>query len=128
MPNATLRANARTLPEATEPTAVHENWAHMQAFSRAYSRWLKARAQIEAPDSEDEDFVKGICDDEEAAQRELFLFPACCSETVWAKLAVFEDDLIKERIVGEARTSILLFALGSIKADLINLGIGGGDA
>jgi hypothetical protein len=60
MPNATVRADARALPEATEPTAVHEDYAHQQAFSRAYSRWLKARAQIEAPDSEDEQFVKAI--------------------------------------------------------------------
>jgi hypothetical protein len=35
MPNATVRANARTLPEATEPAAVHKDSARMEAFSRA---------------------------------------------------------------------------------------------
>jgi hypothetical protein len=63
--------------------------------------------------------------EERAALRELFLAPAACSETIWAKLAAFEADLIRERIVGESKDSILLLGLGSIKADLMNLGIKG---
>jgi hypothetical protein len=96
MPNTTVRANARALPEETEPVATHEKFPHTQAFSRAYSRWLKARAQLEAPDSEDEEFVKAAFADERSAQRELFLVPAFCSEIVWNKLEVFEVDLAKE--------------------------------
>ncbi len=51
--------------------------------------------------------------------------PADCSETVWAKLAAFEVDLVKEKIVGEQKDSVLLLGLGAIKADLMNLGIRG---
>jgi hypothetical protein len=126
MPNATVRANARTLPETTEPDAVHEDCAALEAFSRAYARWLKARAQIEVPDSDDDEFVKGIFAEERAAQRELFLVPAVCKENVWNKLEVFGVDLTKELVVGQSKDSILLLALGSIKADLINLDFGGG--
>jgi hypothetical protein len=122
MPNATVRANARTLPEETDPASEH---ARIQAFGRAYARWLTACAQLEVPDSEDEEFVLGTFLEERAALRELFLAPAACSETIWAKLAAFEADLIRERIVGEPKESILLLGLGSIKADLINLGIKG---
>jgi hypothetical protein len=127
MPNATVRANAQALPEATESDAEHENFARTQAFSRAYARWLTACAQREVPDSEDEEFVLGTFLEERAALRELFLVPAACSETIWAKLAAIESDLVRERIVGEPKESILLFGLGSIKADLMNLGINGGD-
>jgi hypothetical protein len=126
MPKATVRANARALPEATEPDAVHEDCAHLQAFSHAYARWLKARAQIQVPDSDDDQFVTAIFAEERSAQRELFLVPAVCVENVWSKLEVFEVDLAKELVVGQSKDSILLLALGSIKADLINLGIGGG--
>jgi hypothetical protein len=120
MPNATVRAAARTLPEDTE-------FSRIQAFGRAYARWLRALAQLEVPDSEDEEFVLGTFLEERAALRELFLAPAACSETIWAKLAAFEVDLVKEWTAGPAKDSILLFALGSIKADLMNLGINGGD-
>jgi hypothetical protein len=119
--------NARTLPEATEPASEHADFARIQSFGRAYARWLKARTQLEVPDSEDEEFVLGTFLEERAALRELFLVPAACSETIWAKLAAFESDLVRERIVGEPKESILLFGLGSIKADLMNLGIARGD-
>jgi hypothetical protein len=125
MPNATVRANARSLPEETEPLPVHENSARIEAFSRAYARWLTACAQLERLDSEDEQFINATFTEERSALRELFLIPAACTETVSAKLAAFEVDLVKERIVGEPRDSIVLLALGSIKADLINLGIKG---
>jgi hypothetical protein len=125
MPNATVRADARTLPDEAEPAPIHEDFARIQTFGRAYARWLTACAQLEVPDSEDEEFVMGTFLEERAALRELFLAPAACSETIWAKLAVFEADLIRERIVGEPKDSILLLGLGSIKADLMNLGIKG---
>jgi hypothetical protein len=125
MPNATVRANARTLPDEPEPFS--EVSARIQAFGSAYSRWLTACAQIEQPDSEDDEFVKATFTEERAALRELFLAPAACSETIWAKLAAFEVDLVKERIVGPTKDCLLLLGLGSIKADLMNLGINTGD-
>jgi hypothetical protein len=117
--------SAQTLPEETEP--LSEATARIEAFSRDHVRWLKACAQLEIPDSDDDAFVKATFAEERAALRELFLAPAACSETIWAKLAAFEADLIRERIVGEPRDSILLLGLGSIKADLMNLGIKGDD-
>ena len=125
MPTDADRANATALPEDTEP--LSEASARIQAFGRAYSRWLKACAQIEQPDSEDDEFVMGIFVEERAALRELFLAPAACSENIWAKLAAFEVDLVKERIVGPTKDCLLLLGLGSIKADLMNLGINTGD-
>jgi hypothetical protein len=71
--------------------------------------------------------VIGAFTEERAALRELFLVPAFESEAVWAKLAAFETDLVKERIAGEAKDSVVLLGLGSIKADLMNLGIARGD-
>jgi hypothetical protein len=101
--------SAQVLSEETEAISRTE------AFSRAYARWLKALAQLEVPDSEDDEFMKGTFTEERAALRELFLAPAACSEIVWAKLAAFETDLVKERIVGEARDSVLLLGLGDSK-------------
>jgi hypothetical protein len=123
MPNATVRANARTTPEEDESRS--EAGARTEAASRAYARWHRALAQLEHPDSEDEKFVKATFTEERAALRDLFLSPAACEETVWAKFAAFEYDLVRERIIGERMDSILLLGLGAIKADLLNLGIGG---
>jgi hypothetical protein len=121
----TAATSTEALPQETEPAPEHENFARIQTFGLAYARWLRALAQLEVPDSEDEEFVLGTFLEERAALRELFMAPAACSETIWAKLAAFEADLIRERICGEARDSILLLGLGSIKADLMNLGIKG---
>jgi hypothetical protein len=125
MPNATVGAAAPTLPDETETDAHHEDFERSQEFSRAYARRLRACAQIEVPNSEDEQFVKAGFAEERAALRELFLAPAACSETIWAKLAAFEMDLAEEMIAGPSKDSVLLIALGSIKADLMNLGIKG---
>jgi hypothetical protein len=85
--------HAQALPEDTEP--LSEAGTRTEAFSRAYARWLTACVQLERPDSGDDAFVER---EERAALRELFLVPAACSETVWAKLAAFEIDLVKERL------------------------------
>jgi hypothetical protein len=59
MSTPTGGADSPALPEATESTDVHdEDSARIEAFGRAYARWLKACAQIERPDSEDEQFVR----------------------------------------------------------------------
>jgi hypothetical protein len=125
MPNATVRASTRTLPELTEPNDEQEDFARTQAFSRANARWLTACAQLEVPDSQDDQFVKAGFAGERSALRALFHTPAACPETVWAKLAAFETDLVREQVAGPAKDSVLLFGLGAIKADLMNLGIRG---
>jgi hypothetical protein len=121
----TVTTEAQALPEETKP--LSEASARIQAFGRAYARWLTARAQLEDIHVEDEDAVDGMFLEERAALRALFLVPAAESEAVWAKLAAFEIDFVKDRIAGEARDCLLLFGLGSIKADLMNLGIKEGD-
>jgi hypothetical protein len=125
MPNATARASAQALPEETEPPAEHESFTRIEAFGRAYARWLTARAQLADLNAEDDAAVNGIFAEERAAIRELFLVPAAEGEAVWAKLAALEVDLAREMIGGPAKDSTLFLALGSIKADLANLGIGG---
>jgi hypothetical protein len=72
-------------------------------------------------------FVDRTFVEKRAALRELFLMPAAESEAIWAKLAAFEVDLVRERIAGPAKDCIPLLGLGSIKADLMNIGIKGGD-
>jgi hypothetical protein len=111
----------------TEPFPVGENAARIEASSRAYARWLSACAQLERMEIDDDAFVKATFAEERAALRDLFIAPAASSETVWAKLAAFEIDLVKDRIAGPAKDCLLLLGLGSIKADLMNLGIGRGD-
>jgi hypothetical protein len=116
MLNATVRANARTLPKEDE-------WS--DTFGRAYARWHRALAQLEHPDSNDEAFVTATFTEEREAIRGLFFTPANNPEIIWAKLAAFEHDLVLERIVGERVDSVILLGFGAIKADLMNLGIGG---
>jgi hypothetical protein len=159
MPNATVRANARTMPKPApaEPpfgsvesirqqtdenirdvallkpvqSTVHEpveSDDYFVAISRAYARWLKARAAIKADFPEDEKAVSALFDDERAAARELFSLPAVYSEDVWHKVEVFEIELMDEQVVGQPTNSVLLLGLGSIKTDLLRLGIGDGRA
>jgi hypothetical protein len=156
MPNATVRADARTTPkpppgsaesirlqtaELETATALvraakvvdrelaepNEPDAHdaAQAFSRAYGRWLKARAAVKGGDDfpEDEKAVTALFHADRTALRELFSLPAVYTEDVWLKFEVFEAELTDERVTGEPRDSVLMLALGSIKADLCNLGI-----
>ena len=46
------------------------------------------------------------------------------SQDIWLKFEVFEAELIDERVTGEARDSVVLLGLGSLRADLLNFGIG----
>ena len=152
MTNATVRAKAQAMPKPSTPTedvaatmkeeseaiaarrdaeddrkdAVGDDdyYAHQQAFSQAYARWLRACAQIEDPGTDDEQIIKTFFDEERAAQRALFGMPAVCREDFWNKFEVFEVDLARELVVGPHKDSILMLALGSIKADLMNLGVG----
>jgi hypothetical protein len=55
----------------------------------------------------------------------MFSLRACDLEQVWQKLEAFEAELTDERLIGRASDAVLPFALGSIKNDLANLGIGG---
>jgi len=110
-----------TVDEETEPLSPDDT----QTFSRAYCRWLKARAAIKDDYSLDEGAARGTFADERTALRELFALPAADAEQVWQKFEAFEAELTDERVVGETRDSVLPFALGSIKNDLANLGIGG---
>jgi hypothetical protein len=142
VPNATVRANAQALPEAIKPEAtpryeftaasidveeVDETSARIEASSLAYAGWLAALARVENPEEEDAQTCVKIFREERAALRKLFLAPAACAESLWAKLSAFEISLVREQVAGPLRDSVLLLGLGSIKADLMNLGIKGSD-
>jgi hypothetical protein len=84
-----------------------------------------ARAHVESPDTDSEERINSYFAEEHSAQRALFLVPARATEIVWQKLEAFENILARELVVGHSRDCILMLALGSIKTDFINLGIGG---
>jgi hypothetical protein len=116
-----MRTQERTTVEETELVAPDDR----QTFSRTYARWLKARAAIRGDDyPEDEKAAAALFAEERAALRELFSLRARDEEEVWHKIGAFEVDLVDELVLGETMDAAALLALGSIKNDLINLGIG----
>jgi hypothetical protein len=128
--NTRLSAAPTETQGGAKEEELSEAAAHMESFSRALARWHRACAQLETLsdfDEDDEKSINGCFVEERSALRGLFLVPALDPEVVWTKLAAFEVELVKERIAGEPKDSVLLFGLGSIKADLMNLGIARGD-
>src|SRR5579863_8308151 len=74
--------------------AEQDDFARMQAFSRAYGRWLKARAVIKGDEfPEEEREVQAALAEERAALRELFCLPALYSEDLWRKFEALETEL-----------------------------------
>jgi hypothetical protein len=124
MPNATVRAAARTLPvdsDLPDPRALEPGLA----FKRAYARWLKARAAMDDPDDwDDESEERKVHLEYEQAEKELILAPAIMGWMMWDKIEVFELALRKEMHDGPRRDRFLMMALGAIKADLLRLRIG----
>jgi hypothetical protein len=107
-----------------EPVVSHDD---CQAISHAYVRWLRARAAIRGDEiPEDEQAALALYAEEMRARRELFSLRAAYSDDVWHKFEAFEAELTDERVIGRATESLLMLALGSIKTDLVNLGIGRG--
>ena len=129
MPNATVRAKARTLPDAhredLRPQGPREgDEAERETttnFDRAYSAWLAARAGTQDPSVTDDDVMAGCIYAEFEAERQLMTVRAMRSHQVWKKLEAFEAILSNELSVGRRADSILMLALGSIKADFLNL-------
>jgi hypothetical protein len=140
MPNATLRADARTMPKSAPPSAGPDldnvvpgpaaaddpraaKLATRDAFDLAYSSWLAARAGRKT--NMDDDTAEKLDADLEAAEREVMLTPALYDWMVWDKLEILtlimEDDLRN----GERADNFSLVSLAAIKSDLIRLGIGG---
>jgi hypothetical protein len=146
MPNATVRANARTLPEAepftdtmasnapASPTSAlkaaaaakraeeEKRWEASRAFTSAYQAWLLAKAAVEIHETSDDDMNARV-EAEDQAERSLFTTPAALGEELWDKLTAFEWLLGQELTSGLRRNSILMLALGSIKHDIINLDV-----
>ena len=58
---------------------------------------------------------------EASAERRLMTTPAAYPEHVWQKLEAFEHVLSNELTAGPRTELILLLALGSIKADFLNM-------
>jgi hypothetical protein len=125
--------SARTLPEDPEPAPsatpedrdLEKEVAEMDAFTRAYVGWLNARAALKGEFPEEEAAAQALYDDDRAALRQLFSLEATLRDEVWMKIEALESELIDESVIGRARHSLLLLGFGAIKADLVNLGIGG---
>ena len=130
MPNATTPADAtiadhieeKTTGAADSVVAALESKAS-EAFSRAYSGWLKAKSEIEDPSVSDNDLVAALVDAEDKAERRLIATPAAYPDQVFQKLQAFEWILGYELLAGEKRYSLLMLAVGSIKQDMINLNL-----
>jgi len=105
MPNATVRANARTMPEPKPGS--------------------RARAALDDPDedgSEEAGAARFKAVDE--AARSLLITPPAYDEELWQKWEILEDYVSADVIQGPATDNRAIMALGCIKADLLRLGIG----
>jgi hypothetical protein len=152
MPNATVRANARPMPNSKPGSAAsirrqtgeleiatallktipvverdidREPEKHVQ-FERAYARWLRARGALDdpdAPDGSDEAGETRFNAVDEAA-RSLLITPPLSDEELWQKWEVLENYVSADVIQGPAADNRAIVALGCIKADLLRLGIG----
>lgn len=129
MPKATVRANARTAPQSAIPddyasSEVDELEAQAdKVFTRAYSDWLKAKAEVQDQWVEDDEVMAARLDVEQEAERRLMATPAAYPDQVWEKLEAFEAILGDELRSGSRRYSVLMLALGCIKQDIVNLEI-----
>jgi hypothetical protein len=150
MPNATVRANARTtlkpppgsvaslrgqtaelesatallqISQAVERDIDCETDKHVR-FGRAYARWLHARAALEDPDadgSQEAGAARFSALDE--AARSLLITAPISDEELWQKWEVLENYVSEDAIQGQALDNRAIMALGCIKADLLRLGI-----
>ena len=142
MPNATVRANARPMPEpkpgsvasirrqtenlksATALLKVAQVVDRDLGFDRAYSRWLAALAKRHNPDGTDDETEEKRREELKRAERELVFTPATQSDMVWEKIQVLSLCLEEESTLGPRADHFSLLALAAIKADLLALGIG----
>jgi hypothetical protein len=95
-------------------------------FDRAYGRWLRARADLDDPNTEDnsDEAVaarQAGCDE---AALSLLVTPAITDEDLWRKWEALELFVSQDVILGAATGNRTVMALGCIKADLLRLGIG----
>ena len=122
MPNATLRANARTLPEE-ETDAKADNADDRHEVDVAYYEWLLARAALEqAGDCSDVEGDRRLAR-RHAAEVALMAAPAAYPDGIWFKFELVESLVSEERIAGAAGYPLHLLALASLKADLISIGL-----
>jgi hypothetical protein len=105
-----------------EKAEQDKKWQANQAFAQAYHALLAANAGLKEPDITDEEQPERWRVQSEA-ERRLFSTPAANGEQVWDKLTAFEQILGEELTIGLRNESILLLAVGSIKQDVINLGL-----
>ena len=124
---ALLKAAKVVEHELAEPVAPSGDFEASQAVSRAYARWLKARAAIKSDFPEDKKAMQALYKDERAATRALFSLPAAYPDDVWEKIGALETELLDEQVVGTSTDLLVSFAIGCIKSDLLSLGIGRGD-
>ena len=122
MPN-TVRANTRTLPEATQDDTETQEPKPGREFADAYHAWLAARAADEDPAIEDEDQAEQFSAAMPGAERRLLATPAALPSQLWQKLEAFESMLADELAIGPRTDPITLLAMASIKTDILNLNL-----
>jgi hypothetical protein len=110
------KAEAKAKDEETER-------GRAEVFHRAYHDWLNAKAGMEDPSIEEDDVAAERDRVEVEAERRFITTPAVYAWHVWQKLGAFEEILSKELVAGPRRDSAILLALGSIKQDIVSLGL-----
>jgi hypothetical protein len=105
---------------AAEAKAEQPKLEASRAFAQAHHEWLKAKAALEDPEFDDEVMSERFAT-ESAAERSLFTTPAAYPDQWLQKFLAFETVLVDELVSGQRSDSILMLALGSLKADILNL-------
>ena len=116
MPNATVRANARTTSDEDKPS-------DRDTFCRAYSEWLAARGAAESPAIASDDELYRQVARRQAAEIALIATPAIDAESLFDKWEVVELLLTHERTLGKAAYPRAIVALAALKADLLAIGL-----
>jgi hypothetical protein len=103
--------------------------AKREHFDRLYVRWLEARTLLAGSDKDDSDAAMDAKSDvADEAGRQLLVMPAFLDWMIWKKWEVLELYLDEDVVDGVHVDNRTVMALACIKADLMRLGIGGGDA
>ncbi len=90
-------------------------------FKRLYSKWLRARAALDDPDSDEDGALR---DDRcVSAARALLMVPAVTPWMLWQKWEVLDEWMSGEDGLPDWDDNRITMALGVIKADIMSLGL-----
>ncbi len=108
-------------PSRAEERARLERVAVADEFERLYSKWLRARAALDDPDSDEDGALRDDrCD---AAARALLMVPAVMPWMIWQKWQVLDEWMSGENGLPDWADNRITMALGVIKADIMSVGL-----